>query len=314
MSGKERILKALRFEETDRPPHFESMFELTDEAFGLSFPERHQWQTCTGAEKERMIGDCMQIYEKIVDRYNWDALAVFWPWSDPDGVRAAKSTFGDDILIGSIVGNTVWSIENITDWVGFSVDLMEQPDILHRGAKEKSRAAIETFQRLAEAGAEFVLIVNDVAFNAGPFISPAQFHELVMPYLHEQVAAVQELGMIPFIHSDGNIMPLLDDLLSVEAACLHSLDPMAGVDIAEAKRRCGKQMALMGNVQCNLLQDGPLEAIRESVLYCLQHASPGGGHIFSTSNTIFKGLPLEHYEYMLQIYHEFINEKETAGC
>jgi len=39
--------------------------------------------------------------------------------------------------------------------------------------------------------------------------------------------------------------------------------------------------------------------------YCLEHASPGGGYIFGTSNTIFPGMPLAHYEYMLEVYREF---------
>jgi len=61
-------------------------------------------------------------------------------------------------------------------------------------------------------------------------------------------------------------------------------------------------------VQCNLLQDGPREAIRRSARYCLEHGSPGGGYIFSTSNTIFPGMPLENYEYMLEVFREFCRE------
>ena len=82
---------------------------------------------------------------------------------------------------------------------------------------------------------------------------------------------------------------------------------MAGMDIAEVKRRTYGKLALMGNVQCNLLQDGPLAAIRASAEYCLNHAAPGGGYIFSTSNTIFPGMPLQHYEYMLQVFREFVS-------
>ncbi len=44
MTGKERMLKTLRFEEPDRPPHFEIMFELEKEAFGLQFPDRRRWE------------------------------------------------------------------------------------------------------------------------------------------------------------------------------------------------------------------------------------------------------------------------------
>jgi uroporphyrinogen-III decarboxylase len=312
MTGKERMLKTLRFEEPDRPPHFEVMFELEKEAFGLEFPDRNAWKSCSAGEKSIMINSCMTIYEKIVERYHWDALAVFWPWSDPDGVIAAKKTFGEDILIGSIVGNTIWSIENISDWTEFSIMLMEQPEEIHAVAEQKTQAALATINPLIDAGADFIHLVNDVAFNAGPFISPAQFSEFITPYLARQVAHIRQRGAIPFVHSDGNITPLLDDYLSLDAACFQSVDPMAGMDIAETKKRCYGKMALMGNVQCDLLQEGPDEAIRKSVLYCLENAASGGGYIFSTSNTIYPGMPLTNYEYMLEVFREFSESKNDS--
>ena len=127
MTGKERMLKTLRFEEPDRPPHFEVMFELEKEAFGMHFPDRNIWATVSGKERERLIDDCMAIYAKVAERYQWDALAVFWPWSDPTGVRAAKKLFGESILIGSIVGNTIHSIDSTSDWTKFSIDIMDHP-------------------------------------------------------------------------------------------------------------------------------------------------------------------------------------------
>ena len=310
MTGRERMLKTLRFEETDRPPHFEIMFELEHEAFGLKFPDRRLWADCTAADKERMVEACMEIYVRIVERYEWDALAVYWPWSDPDGVRAAKRTFGDRILIGSIVGDTTWAIDTIRDWMEFAGDLVEHPDRIHATAREKTRRACAKFDELADAGADFIHVVNDVAFNGGPFISPGQFHEIVTPYMAEQVAHIRRRGVIPFVHTDGDITPILDDYLSLGAACFQSVDPMAGMDIAAVKRRCHGRMALMGNVQCNLLQEGPREAIRQSARYCLEHGAPGGGYIFGTSNTIFPGMPLENYEYMLQVYHDFVARPE----
>ncbi|MBF0244235.1 MAG: hypothetical protein HQL31_03030 [Planctomycetes bacterium] len=310
MIGKERMLKALRFEQPDRPPHFEVMFELEQEAFGLEFPDRSLWSEgkAEGAEKVRLIRQCMGIYEKIVERFSWDALAVFWPWADPDGVRAAKSTFGEEILLGSIVGNSVWSIEHISDWTEFAVLLSEKPEEIHARARVMTEKAKRTCAALAEAGADFIHLVNDVAFNGGPFVSPRHFREIIIPYLSEQVAFIRSLGVIPFIHSDGDLTPVLDDWIGTGAACFQSVDPMAGMDIAEVKRRCQGKMALMGNVQCSLLQEGPEELIRRSARYCLEHASPGGGYIFSTSNTIFSGMPLANYEIMLDEYRCFCRE------
>ncbi len=305
MTGKQRMLKTLRFEEPDRPPHFEIMFELEHEAFGLAFPDRHAWNGCSASAKDRMIGQCMTIYQKIVERYRWDALAVFWPWSDPDGIVAARKVFGDEILIGGIVGGSIWSIESIQDWTEFAVMLTERPDEMHRIANQRTADALDRIGRLIDAGAEFIHVVNDVAFNAGPFISPAHFAEFITPQLKCQVDYIKMHGAIPFVHTDGNIMPILDDYLSLGAACFQSVDPMAGMDIAVVKQRCQGRMALMGNVQCNLLQDGPDDAIRASARYCLEHASPGGGYIFGTSNTVFKGMPLRNYEYMLDVYEAF---------
>ncbi len=305
MTGKQRMLKTLAFEEPDRPPHFESMFELEYEAFGVRFPDRSSWAGISQAGKDAQIGQCMAIYERIIERFQWDALLVFWPWSDADGLRAARRTFGDDLLIGGVVGGTTWAIEGVTDWMRFAEDLTERPETLHEAARRMTEVALAKFEELAAAGPDFILLVNDIAFNAGPFIAPDQVREFIMPYLAEQVARLRSLGLIPFIHTDGNIMSFLDDYMGTGAAVYVSVDPQAGMDLAVVKERTYGQMALMGNVQCSLLQDGPEEAIRESALYCLEHGAPGGGYIFATSNTIFPGMPLEHYEYMLSVYREF---------
>jgi uroporphyrinogen decarboxylase len=308
MTGKERFLKTLRFEQPDRPPHFESMFELEHEAFGLRFPERDAWATMTPAGKSAAIAQCVAIYERIVERYRWDALAVYWPWGDPEGVRAAKAAFGQDIAIGGMVGAGVLSIDGIADWMEFAVTLLEAPERLHAEAEAKCQCALRRIEQMVEAGADFVFMPNDVAFNAGPFVSPADFASLVAPYWERQVRRVRELGAKAIIHTDGQIMPILDQLAATGADALHSIDPMAGVDIREVKRLTRSGLALMGNVQCSLLQDGPREAIRKSARYCLTHAAPGGGYIFSTSNTIFPGMPLENYEYMLEVFREWVAE------
>ena len=312
MTGRERILATLRFEEPDRPPHFESMFELEQEAFGLKFPDRRSWQGCSGREKEQKITLCMEIYARIVATYAWDALAVYWPWSDPDGVAAAKATFGDRIAIGGIVGEGVWAIESVTDWSQFAADLLERPERIHAAATAKCAAAVDKIDRLVDAGADFIFLPHDVAFNAGPFIAPEHFAEFVAPYWARLVGHVQDRGALAFIHTDGQIMTILDQLVGLGADCLQSLDPMAGVDIAEVKRLTYGKLALMGNVQCNLLQDGPREAIRASARYCLEHAAPGGGYIFSTSNTIFPGMPLGNYEYMLEVFTAFYRERASS--
>jgi uroporphyrinogen decarboxylase len=267
------------------------------------------WYNCTAAEKAAMIEHCMDIYEKIFEKYHWDALSIYFPWGDPDAIIAAKKRFGNDVLIGSMVGMSIISIENVEQvvgsWMDFSVMMMDDPKQCHSIAQKMNQNALERIQKLVDAGADFIFQPNDVGFNSGPFISPVQFHEFCTPYLAEQVALTKKNGLFSFIHTDGAIMPILDELLSVGAHCFQSVDPMAGLDIAEVKKRCCGKMALMGNVQCSLLQDGPDSAIKASALYALESCGHDSGYIFGSSNTIFKGLPLKNYEYMLSVYHDF---------
>ena len=100
-------------------------------------------------------------------------------------------------------------------------------------------------------------------------------------------------------------MPILDQLVEANPHAIHSLDPMAGVDIAKVKKLVGDKVCLIGNVNCALLQTGTDEQVIESAKYCLTHGKPNGGYIYSTSNVPFKGLELKRYQLVLDIWKQY---------
>jgi uroporphyrinogen decarboxylase len=130
------------------------------------------------------------------------------------------------------------------------------------------------------------------------------FSEFVTPYLSQIVWAYRDCGFYTIKHTDGNIMPILDQLIQCRPHALHSLDPQAGVDLADVKRLVGNKVCLIGNVNCGLLQTGTPEQAQADVRRALQQGMPGYGYIFSTSNCIYTGMPLERYEMMHQIWRE----------
>ena len=91
---------------------------------------------------------------------------------------------------------------------------------------------------------------------------------------------------------------------------------MAGVDIKEVKERFGQKVALCGNVDCSLMKTGTPDQVRESAEYCLTHAKPGGGYIFSTSNCVFRGMPMESYDLIHSLWMEhrdYSDEERSSG-
>lgn len=302
MTSRERFLTALSFQEPDRPPTFESMFELCPQAFGRDFPSEQAIAEATGQERDRLLHECVEIYALIVERFGWDAVSLWRPWGGPqhrECLRIAKRELGAQVLVGGFISSSVHAIETVTDYTQFAVDLYERPEEIHAQARQMAETALRIGTEMAEAGADFVFPVSDVAYNQGPFLSPPMFREFVRPYLEYFIPRLKQQGLIVILHSDGNLMPILDDFLAGGPHVLQSVDPMAGMNLAEVKRLTYGRVALMGNVQCSLMQEGPEDAIRAEVRRAVSQGAPGGGYIFSTSNTVFAGMPLRHYEVML---------------
>jgi len=123
-------------------------------------------------------------------------------------------------------------------------------------------------------------------------------------------------------HTDGNIMPILDQLIECQPDAIHSLDPQAGVDIKVVREFVGTRICLMGNVKCAAVHAGTKEEIKQSALYCLLYGGVAtGAYVYCTSNCIFKGIPIENYRYMLELRERFGRpdavdelEKELKQC
>jgi len=97
-------------------------------------------------------------------------------------------------------------------------------------------------------------------------------------------------------------MPIVDQLVQCMPHALYSMDPQADVDMAEMKRKYGKQVCLIGNVNRGKLDTGTDEETVESPLYALKYGMPGGGYIFATSNCIYAGMRLGRYELIQEIW------------
>ena len=315
MTSRERIARTLAFKEPDRPPHFEQMFELQEEAFNLVMPSLEEICNSSGNEREKLFSRCAEIYKRTVEEFGWDAVLVWRPAmdipvDDPNHpqyefIPYLKRILGPDIPVGSFLWNGLICIDSITDYMEFSVLLAEEHDKLDDMAGdmfERSRLHIE---RLLDAGIDFLDIASDHAFNGGLFLPPAEFRKLVLPYQKRLTRMVQDRGAWVIMHTDGYLMDMMDMILEIKPDVLQSIDPMAGMDIKEVKKICNGKIALMGNVQCNYLQEARFDKIRESAEYCLKYGSPGGGYIYSSSNTIFSGVPLESYRLMLDIFNKF---------
>jgi uroporphyrinogen decarboxylase len=278
-------------------PHAELEMQLTQEFFGREYLSE-DFKDETAAEKDRILSHNAELLLEVGERFGYCFLMA-----PPERV-AKMSRMAPRKHLYIWHGDATYSIPSGADMQKFALWLFEKPDEAKRQAEQSVTSALEAGKRAMDLGMEGFALCADYCFNNGPFLSPGMFAEFVTPFLARLIQGYRDLGAYVIKHTDGDIMPIIDQLVGCRPHALHSLDPMAGVDIAAIKRRYGKELCLIGNVNCALMQTGSDEDVRRSAAYALESGMPGGGYVFSTSNVIFKGLPPERYLLMLKVREE----------
>ena len=181
-----------------------------------------------------------------------------------------------------------------------------EPEVAHRLARIVTDYKRRVCERAAAMGADVLLTGDDYANRKAPLMSPAHFRQFCLPYLKEMVDTAHRCGK-PFIkHTDGNLWPILDDLVGAGIDALDPIEPIAGMDIGEVKARYGDRIAAVGNVDCGeLLSRGTPHDVVEAVKETIAKASPGGGHILASSNSIHPAVRPGNYRAMLDAARRF---------
>lgn len=309
MTPKERALAAFNLAQPDDiVPTFELQFLLYEELLGRKHLTQKELDEASPNERERMIADNVDLYIAEAERLDYSIISVT---QDPtkkydlaDTVRRIKAQVGESRMI-AVGGDGTMPIPSGSEMMGLVERIANDPDGLKAELDKAIDDYVEYMKPSADAGAEVALLWSDYCFNTGPFLSPTMFAEFVTPFLARQIEEYHQLGLYSVNHTDGNIMPILDQLMSVNADALHSIDPQGGMDLAEMKRLVGDKIALCGNVHCGILQSGTVEEVIADSKRALKDGMPGGGFFFTTSNTPFIGMPLENYLAMLEVRKEF---------
>lgn len=318
MTPRERAICALELGQPDQVPTFELEFQLEEEMFGKKFIPADlspkDLANMSQREKESRIYDVAVYTAQVYTALEYAIIPAYGPgdhgalWRDgvvPEELKLyhkyLKEICGNRAMLG-FHGDGTFEIPDGDHMLDFVYAIADDPDAVKQQARLRADRAIVRNRALQDSGIECLLLCSDYCYNSGPFLSPEMFGEFIQPYLYDIINAARRDGLYTIKHTDGNIMPILDQLVECRPHALHSIDPMAGVDIREVKRRIGDRVCLCGNVHCAAMQTGTEQEVIDSATYCLTHAKPGGGYIFCTSNIPFKGLPPERYRLVLDVW------------
>ncbi len=314
MTSRERVLAALRREEPDRVPYCELGIDraLAQKLMGWGAPDSQatnlEANTYTADEfkaiAERLEFDniCYVLrapvyahkhpgqdgrlfYGEGMIRSEADLAILELPDPEDDALYEGAKAFVEqkgDYAAWFVTRVGIFPTMLSMGLETFSIALHENRSFVEAVLDRYCDWSVAVAERACRLGFDVYASTDDMAFNTAPFFSPDVFRDLVMP----RYRRVAEKITLPWVvHSDGNLLPFMDDLVSLGIAGLHPIEKGA-MDIRAMKRDYGDRICLLGNVDLNLLGMGPPDNVRTEVRDLIRDVGPGGGYIVTCGNSL----------------------------
>jgi uroporphyrinogen-III decarboxylase len=151
-----------------------------------------------------------------------------------------------------------------------------------------------------------LFVHEDMAGKSGPLFGPLQIREFFAPYYKKVWDAARAHGAKLFsMDSDGDMSPILDDLVECGLNCIHPMEPVGGNDIVELRKKYGEKLCFKGGIDKHALVKGR-DAVRAELEYRLAPHLMGGGTIFALDHRIPNGVHIDTYRYYVDLGREML--------
>lgn len=348
MTKRERVLRTINFQETDRIPVYDlidnnaireycgggtiteqnaweyeyaAVRSMLDMTRGLMISEFHPGRTMTDDDgfvyifgKDTMWLDkrpfddmegLKKWIEKDIDRKNkWQPDSAYVE-AYRKYVTDSLAGIGDDtvLIIESDVG-----LEDARDKAGmelFIYLMTEEPEYVSEWLEAANLAEIRRAKAIADPElVPIMLTFTDLAFKSGPIFSPAFYRKEFFPRLKRLNNTYQEAGVKCLFHSDGNLMPIMDDLAAADIDGINPIETLAGMSVGEVRRRWPKIFITGGIDVSQLMAFGTPDEVREVCRKTIKEAG-GVGYFMGSTTELHPAVKLENILAMVEIAHSY---------
>lgn len=339
MNGLERVMTTLKLQEPDRVPHFERIAGKVREGIlpGASEEDLVEHLDSDGIRFiDRTQSWSYEIIDEVkrIKRDQWGGLVRYTTEDNPvpmepaiksekdletyvlpdpdeewryDHLRNLVKRFkGERAIVVGVTDIFALGRENFLGDVNYFRSMVKNPAFIDRANEFLLDYQLRYMRNCADLGVDIFWINGDWAMTERPMVSREFTERFLAPPFKKLVDYARSRGVPVIKHTDGNIWPIYDTIIDAGADGLHPIDPMAGMDIGEAKATFGDKICLCGNVSCAFsLVSGTEEEVRQETKEVIRKAGKGGGLICMSSNSIHSGVNPKNYLAMVKAIREF---------
>jgi len=229
-----------------------------------------------------------------------------------------------DFFIGALVWGGRGMLTSLLGYENYMIWSLTNRAEIADLIQEFTRYNSEVAKMYIDAGVQLILLEDDLAGNKGLLMSPDFYRNILFPALKKEILDIKAYARLKgkeipvFLHSDGNINLVIQDLIDIGVDGLHPLEPAAGMDIASIKAQYGNRITLMGNIDTRfILPMGNPQDVENEVKRVLDSAATGGGLILSSANMYTTDVPVENVytvyktvkNYRASLSHEVLHSR-----
>ena len=143
---------------------------------------------------------------------------------------------------------------------------------------------------------------DDWGSAQAPLMGPHHWRRFVKPRMAQMFARVKDAGKFVFLHSDGNLSLIFEDLIEIGLDVYNPLQPEL-LDIYAVKKEYGDRLCFWGGVglRDTLLLSNPL-SVRDQVRRMIDEMGAGGGLILAQAHPdgILADVPVENIAALIE--------------
>lgn len=228
------------------------------------------------------------------DRIAWKRLEQdYAKWQQEGHWIEGMFWFGFDVTHSWTVGTETMLIA-----------MIEEPEWVEDMFDTYLDRSIQHFNMIWDAGYRFdsIFWYDDMGYKNTPFFSNEMYRSLLQKYHKKAVAWAHDHGIYARLHSCGDIMPLLPDIMDTGIDALNPIEIKAGMDVFKIKQDYGDRLVLHGGINAVLWDDK--EAIVEAIRQAVPVLKENGGYIFASDHSIPNSVSLENMRSIINTVKE----------
>ncbi|HOJ33103.1 MAG TPA: uroporphyrinogen decarboxylase family protein [Candidatus Hydrogenedentes bacterium] len=243
---------------------------------------------------------------------SWEEFEKY-PWPDIKNVDFFPLEYISKNLpegMGFITCHAAGPFEHLSSIMsieGLCLAVMENPDLVAAIAQKVGETMVAFYKQILELDRLVAIFQgDDMGFRTTTLIGPQHMRQYTLPW-HKRLAQItHEKGLPYFLHSCGNLEPIMGDLIEdVKIDAKHSFED-AILPVEVFQERYGSRIGVLGGVDINILAAGTPQDVRKRTRFLMETCGKRGRYAVGSGNSIPSYIPVPNYLAMVDEALDFV--------